>query len=189
MRDLRRIYTFGKIERFARAPLIRSLDFAPSEGSAQPHARKIFPSAWRIAVARVMFLRECDSRQFERNPLRRSILSCHISSERREKRTFTSQFIPQIWVSPGHFWAVRYRYWDQRWPTLGHGRYSGISAEYLNDEDASCNMHVQGESDTYLPTYVRSICESNGIGYHPAGLFAGRWTWLFCGLGRTAIYI
>lgn len=34
MRDLRRIYTLGKIERFARVPLARSLDFAPSKVSA-----------------------------------------------------------------------------------------------------------------------------------------------------------
>lgn len=66
-----------------------------------------------------------------------------------------------------------------------HEWYSRISTEWRG-----CivrNTHVQGER--YLPTYVRPICESNGIGRRPAGLFAGRWTWLFCGLGTTAIYI
>lgn len=96
------------------------------------------------------------------------------------KRTFTSQFIPQIWVPPGHFWIVRYRYRDQRWPTLGTYDTGRISAEYLNDEDASCNTFKEKAIPTYLhPTNLRVKWN-----WPPSGGFVCRtlnvtvlWTW------------
>lgn len=180
------MYLYPRRNRTARTGSFNTIvRVGPLEGKCQPHARKISPSAWRIAVARVMFLWECISRQFERNPLRRSILSYRISWE-------TENALSRHNLS---------RKYEFLLDTSGQSDIDAkINADLLSVRTIQAGFLpniwmtrmrrvIRSRRKRYLRTYVRPICESNGIGCRPAGLFAGRWTWLFCGLGTTAIYI
>lgn len=134
-------------------------------------------------------------------PSCRSILSCRIS---RDGKTYSLSFYLSLSlidlsrkyesVSPGTLSdSPRYQYNPRVDSRAGRRAIQQISVEHSNEmEGASCNTHVQGER--YPPTYLSasdqfaSQMELAAV-RSPAGLFAGRWTWLFCGPGTTAIYI
>lgn len=126
-----------------------------------------------------MFLWECISRQFERNPPRRSILSYRISWETENalsrhnlsrKYEFLLDTSGQSDIDIGinaDLFSVR---------TIQ----PRISAEYLNDEDASCNTF----KEKAIPTYLRPANLRVKWNWLPSGGFVCRtlnvtvlWTW------------
>lgn len=196
-----------EIEWFAQ---VRSLDFRLSSrkgmaGTGWESPREKFSSsACPIAVARVMFHRERGtSRQIETQSLScRSILSLKPDWEEVLFLCLSlSIYLPSIYPANMNPSQSRYtpgqsRYQRRepiRWLTSRRRAVQRISVEYSNPRWWLRHViRTFKESDTYLSIYAWPICESNGIGRRvprsPAGLFAGRWTWLFCGPGTTAIY-
>jgi len=124
---------------------------------------------------------------------RRYVLPCRISWEGR--RIPSRRFIRQIQVLAHGYSDTPGTVVD---PTdRSAGRYNG--SRLIRMTGMHRVIHTFKESDTlaHLPTYLPTYLSAPGqfasqmelaAARSPVGLFAGRWTWLFCGLGTTAIY-